>query len=1124
VSISSVNIVSNCPNCAAENPLTNKFCGDCGSRLPDACPSCGNEIPSDNKFCGNCGFDVRKADQLPAANISASEKSQPPAREAVPASEGTAERRHLTVMFCDLADSTELSGQLDPEDLRDVIGAYQTAAAAQIEKWGGYIARYMGDGILVYFGYPQAHEDDPERAVHAGLDIIANVNQLNVRPGLALHVRIGVATGVVVAGDIIGEGSSEERVVLGVTPNLAARLQSLAEYDTVVISDRTHRLTAGFFDYEDLGPQKLKGINDSENAWRVTGISQTTSRFEATTEAGLSPLVGREEEISLLMGRWRQAKAGEGQVVMLSGEAGVGKSRIVEAFNRRIENEDYGTITLSCSPFHSNTALYPIIGCLQRVMGIKRQDPAAVRRQKLSDFASACGLEPDSIVPFVASVMIEGESLPEEYQGGTPEQQRRLVWDALLALLEAQTRQRPLIMIGEDIHWIDPSTQEFCSLLIERLRELRLMLVLSTRPEYQAPWLGHPHVTTFTLNRLSRSDSEALIRGIAGAGVPDKVLNQIIERTDGVPLFIEELTKTVLESGSLELVDGNYRLAGRMQSIEIPASLHDSLMARLDRMAPVKEVAQIAAVIGRQFDEDILAEVCHLDLEDLRAAMEQLIEADLIVRRSLPPAATFQFKHALVQDTAYESLLKATRQRYHLDVAKALAARREGYDQAGHNHGSHDQVPAEILAHHYSEAQAPEQAVPLWKEAADRAGERWASAEAVGHLESGLEMTASMDQSPERTALELPLLLDLIAGLRILDRYPDALEALEKAEVAATTVNDDEALAHIHYMRGNIYFPMGNLDGCLHEHEQAQQFARKAASPAMEARALSGLGDAWFMRGHLITAHDSFQACLAVVEEHGLAQIEPVNRAMYGHSKLYLLELDEALKNAMMAAELAVKAGNVRAEMVARGSSGGKILFDKGEYQEARKQLELALDIAAKIGARRFEPVNLAVLTQIELVEGNRAKAVDMARKAVVISRETGIRFAGPLAMGALALATDDEEERRQAISEGMAVLGEGCVGHSHIWFYRNAMDALLEAENWEGAEAIADAAQEYISPQPIPWMSIIIRRARLMAAMGRGQVDDQILSQARQVLDEAQEKGFIAIIPGLKAALARHQ
>jgi class 3 adenylate cyclase/tetratricopeptide (TPR) repeat protein len=1123
VSNSSVLGVSSCHICAAENPLTNKFCGGCGTQLPDTCPSCGSEIPAGNNFCGNCGFDARNTDQPSAVTTPVSEKNQPavrdgaPAREAALAREGAAERRHLTVMFCDLADSTELSGQLDPEDLRDVIAAYQSAAAAQIEKWGGYIARYMGDGILVYFGYPQAHEDDPERAVHAGLDIIAKVNHLDVRPDLALHVRIGVATGVVVAGDIIGEGASEERVVLGVTPNLAARLQSLAEYDTVVISDRTHRLTGGFFDYEDLGPHQLKGIKDPENAWRVTGTSQTTSRFEATTEAGLSPLVGREEEISLLLGRWRQCKSGEGQVVMLSGEAGVGKSRIVEAFCRRIENEDHGTITLSCSPFHSNTALYPIIGCLERVMNIERQDPAALRLQKLDDFVSACGLETDDIVPFVASVMIEGATLPEEHLGGTPEQQRRLVWDALLSLLEAQTRQRPLIMIGEDIHWIDPSTQEFCSLLIERLRDLALLLVLSTRPEYQAPWLGHPHVTTFTLNRLSRSDSEALIRGIAGAGLPDNVLNQIIERTDGVPLFAEELTKTVLESGSLELFEGNYRLAGKMQGIEIPGSLHDSLMARLDRMAPVKEVAQIAAVIGRQFDEDILAEVCQLDLESLRAAVEQLIEADLIVRQSLPPSATFQFKHALVQDTAYESLLKATRQRYHLDVAKALAARRDGHDQVGH-----DQVPAEILAHHYSEAQAPEQAVPLWKEAANRAGERWANAEAVGHLERGLEMTASMPQSPKRTALELPLLLDLIAGLRILDRYPDALEALEKAEVAATTVNDDEALAHIHYMRGNIYFPMGNLDGCLHEHEQAQQFARKAASPAMEARALSGLGDAWFMRGHLITAHDSFQACLAVVEQHGLTQIEPVNRAMYGHSKLYLLELDEALKNAMMAAELAVKAGNVRAEMVARGSSGGKILFDRGEYQEARKQLGLALDIAAKIGARRFEPVNLAVLTQIELVEGNRAKAVDMARKAVAISRETGIRFAGPLAMGALAMATDSEEERRLAISEGMAVLEQGCVGHSHIWFYRNAMDALLAAENWEGAEAIADAAEEYISPQPIPWMNIIIRRARVMASMGRGQVDDQTISEARQVLDDAQEKGFIAIIPGLKAALSR--
>jgi class 3 adenylate cyclase/tetratricopeptide (TPR) repeat protein len=1102
--------VAKCPSCATENPTGNKFCGNCGTKLPQGCPSCSSELIPGNNFCGNCGFDVRNDDLDNAREKQQPAKENPISPPVAGVRDNEAERRHLTVMFCDLADSTELSERLDPEDLRDVIAAYQNAAAAEIEEWGGYIARYMGDGILVYFGYPLAHEDDPERAVHAGLKIVESVVALEPRPGLVLHTRIGIATGVVVAGDIIGRGASEERVVLGVTPNLAARLQSLAEYDTVVISDRTHRLTGGFFDYEDLGRHDLKGIAEAENAWRVTGIGQTTSRFEATTEAGLSPLVGREEEVSLLMGRWRQTKSGEGQVVMLSGEAGVGKSRIVEAFRRRIEDEEHGSITLSCSPFHSNTALYPIIGCLERVMQIERSDTPEQRETKLNEFVIASGLEVDKIVPFVASVMIDGATLPPEQMGGTPEQQRRLVWEALLALLEAQTKQRPLIMIGEDIHWIDPSTQEFCSLLIERLRDLKLMLVVSTRPDYQAPWLGHPHVTTFTLNRLSRSESEALVKGIVGAGLPAAVLDQIVERTDGVPLFIEELTRTVLESGSLELVNGAYQLAGRMQGIEIPGSLHDSLMARLDRMASVKEVAQVAAVIGRQFDEDVLAEACKLELGDLRTALDKLVDADLIVRRSLPPSATFQFKHALVQDTAYESLLKATRQRYHLEIASALSDRRDGVDP----------VPPEILAHHYSEARVWEEAVPLWKEAADRAGERWASAEAVGHLERGLDMISQMPDTTQRQTLELPLLLDLIAGLRMLDRYPDALKALEQAETSATQTDDDEALAQIHYMRGNIYFPMGNLDGCLQEHELAQKFARKASSPLMEARALSGLGDAWFMRGHLITAHDRYRDCLEVVEQNGLKQVEPVNRAMYAHSLLYLLDLDVARDNVLQAVDMAAAAGNVRAEMVARGSSAGKVLFDMGDYTGSREQIEMALDIGARIGARRFDPVNLAILVQIEVLEGQRELAIEHARRAVATSRETGVRFAGPLAMGALALATNDEEERRMAVSEGMAVLDEGCVGHSHLWFYRNAIDALLNAGNYAGAEAIADAAEEYTSEQPLPWMDLIIRRARVLSVIGQGEADDNSLAEARAILVEARDKGFEAIVPALEAAL----
>jgi len=1093
-----------CPSCASENPSGNRFCGSCGSRLPEGCPSCGNEVTPDNNFCGHCGFDVRKDAGSPV--VPASEKSQkPPTR-----SESNAERRHLTVMFCDLAGSTELSEQLDPEDLRDVIAAYQTAAAAEIENWDGFIARYMGDGILVYFGYPHAHEDDPERAVHAGLKIIDRVGRLTILPGLKLHVRIGVATGVVVAGDLIGEGASEERVVLGVTPNLAARLQGLAAPDTVVISNRTHRLTAGFFDYEDLGKQTMKGIAEPETAWRVTGISKTTSRFEATTEAGLSPLVGREEEIALLMGRWRQTKSGEGQVVMLCGEAGVGKSRIVEAFSRRIEGEDHGTIFLSCSPFHTNTALYPILGCLEQVIGIERTDSSGERLDKLTEFVTAAGLEPDQVVPFVASVLIDGTALPAEHREGSPEQQRRLVWEALLALLEAQTRQRPMIMIGEDVHWIDPSTQEFCSLLIERLRSQRLMLLLSTRPDYQPPWLGHPHVTTFTLNRLSRADSEALVRGIVdGVDFPAAVVDQIVERTDGVPLFVEELTRTVLESGALEKTADGYVMAGTMKGIEIPASLHDSLMARLDRMAPVKEIAQIAAVIGRQFDEDILAEVCGQNLPELRAALDQLIEADLIVRRSLPPSATYQFKHALVQDTASESLLRARRQRVHLDIANALAARRT-------RDGS---VAPEVLAHHFSRARVAEKAVPLWQEAAHNANDRWASAEAVGHLENGLEAASLIEDTGQRASLEMPLLLELVAGLRILDRYPEALEALDRAEVIAIAGSDEASQARIHYMRGNIYFPMGNIDGCLKEHEAAQKLARAAASPEMEARAFSGLGDAWFMRGHLQTARDRYHDCLDVIERHGLKQLEPVNRAMYGHAQIYMLELEDARKNIFDAASQAEAAGNSRAEMVARGSCGGKVLFDLGDYAGAQEQCEKALEIARRIGARRFEPVNQAILAQVDLVKGNRGEAIKIARQAVATSRETGVLFAGPLAMGALALATDDETERREIVAEGMAVLEGGCVGHNYLWFYRNAMDAMLTVGNWDGAEKIADAAQDYTSEQPLPWMDMIIRRARVLAVLGKDKNNDEALAQVASLLDQAQKTDFSSITPALKEA-----
>ena len=1086
-----------CTACAADNPAGNKFCGQCGASLPLACPSCGAEVPPGNRFCGQCGSDLDS-------------DASPEPSDAQPAAEvrSEAERRHLTVMFCDLADSTALSEQLDPEDLRDVVTAYQKVCVREIEDFGGFVARYMGDGILAYFGYPQAHENDAERAVHAGLNLVAAVTGLKPRPGLWLKVRVGIATGLVVAGDIIGEGASEERAVTGVTPNLAARLQGLAEADSVVISDATQRQAGGFFEYADLGRQTLKGISEPEQAWLVQGESAVVSRFEASAAAGLSPLVGREEEIALMLNRWQLTQNGEGQVVALSGEAGVGKSRIIQAFQARLEDDDHARIILSCSPFHTNSALYPVIGCLERVMGITRGDRTAERVAKIDAFVSELGLEAADITPYVASVMVESDAPPLPASADTPEKQRQLVWEALLTLLEAQSQRRPTVMIGEDIHWIDPSTEEFLGALVDRLRSLRLLLLTSSRPQYTPPWSGHPHITTLTLNRLSRAHSASLVAGVTGGlALPDEVLDQIVAKTDGVPLFVEELTKTVLESGIVKQAGNRYELTEPMASLAIPASLHDSLMARLDRLAPVKEVAQMASVLGRTFGEDVLLEVSKLGAEELRGALDQLIEAQLIVRRSHAGVVSYEFKHALVRETAYESLLKTTRQGFHLEFARVLEKLRN--DEGG--------VEPEVLAHHFAEGGLAESAVAYWREAAQRATERWASAEAVSHVGKGLELLEGIAEGPDRAELELSLLRDLVGGLRILDRYQEALDMLARAQVVAEQHDLPDELAWVHYLRGNICFPLGDIDGCLAAHQKALEYARITNSTEMEARALSGLGDANIMRGDMTAAFDE---CVAKARQAGLDSVAAANLSMRGHARLYLLQIEEALADCPEAAELAVAEGNQRAEMIARGSCAGKVLFDMGNLAESRKQSEHAVAISKELGARRFEPVNQAVLAQILALEGDREGAEELARNAAQTSRETGLKFAGPMIMGALVQVTKSEEVRRSVIAECTAILSEGCVGHNYLWFYRGAMEAMLQNRNWEGVEAFAQTAEEYIADRSIPWLTMIVERARVLAAIGRDGANEQNLAAARDLAARARACGFLVIVPALETVL----
>jgi class 3 adenylate cyclase/predicted ATPase len=695
-----------------------------------------------------------------------------------------AERRQLTGMFCDLVGSTALSTRHDPEDLRELVGDYHRAVAETVGRFDGFVAKYMGDGVLIYFGYPQAHEDDAERAVRAGLAVIEAVGQLPAREDLS--VRLGIATGLAVVGDLIGEGAAQERGVVGETPNLAARLQGLAAPNTLIIAEATRRQIGGLFDLEDLGPQQLAGFAELQRAWRVLGESGAVSRFEAL-RSGETPLVGREEEVELLVRRWEQAKSGEGRVVLISGEPGIGKSRLTVVLSEHIGGEPHTRLRYFCSPHHQDSALHPFIEQLERAAGFARDDTADTKLAKLQALLASGTADYDDI-----TLLSELLSLPSSATelNLSPQRKREKLFEAMLGQLEAEARQRPVLMVFEDAHWIDPTSRELLDLAVDRVRRLPVLLAITFRPEFQPPWGGRSHVTSLALNRLGERDGEALVQNLAGnAALTAEMVAEIVERTDGVPLFVEELTKAVRESA--EQGDRVAAVLGTASqtALSVPATLHASLMARLDRLGPAaKEIAQIGAVLGREFAYELIDPVAQHPERELQAALDQLDEAGLLFCRGTPPQATYLFKHALVQDAAYSTLLRGRRQELHGRVAAALEA---------HFADLVERQP-ELLAHHLTAAGATERAVDQWLKAGRHAAARLAYVEAIAHLNRGLGLLHSIPESPVRNGREIELQLALgfclFTAKGAVAAKPAYTRALELAESSGEPQQRFEAL------------------------------------------------------------------------------------------------------------------------------------------------------------------------------------------------------------------------------------------------------------------------------------------------------------------------------------------
>jgi class 3 adenylate cyclase/predicted ATPase len=682
-----------------------------------------------------------------AGDGTAASSATPGAPEAMGDRADAGERRQLTVMFCDLVDSMSLSERLDPEDLRAVIRAYQQCAAQVIERFDGHIAQYLGDGLLVYFGHPFAHEDDAERSVRAAMGIIAELPSAAARtplPGdLRLAVRVGIHTGLIVIGEV-GGGARREVLAVGDTPNVAARLQALARADTIVISEHTQRLIAGSFDLEELGVQQIRGVREPMRLWTVTGLA-SAERSSAAMAAARSEFVGREDERSLIDERWQRAAAGAGQVILLSGEAGIGKSRILEEARQRVAG-GAAAIQLQCSPYHINDAFHPVIRELARVLALRGDEADSIKFDRLRELVEVRLGRPPQDSALLASIL----SIPTDARLPAvtlpPLRLKQESIRALVDLVQAVAERAPALVLVEDAHWADPTSLEVLSELIARSAALPVLIIISHRPGFQA-WADGDNVTTRTLSRLTQSESAALVTRVTGGkGLPKALMAQIISKADGVPLFVEELTKLLLESDRLRDSGGRYVYAVSETQVVIPATLRDSLMARLDRLAHVKQIAQIGAAIGREFSYELIAAVAKMPAHELDAALAALTESGLALQRGGGAQAVYTFKHVLVQETAYDSMLKSRRQQLHQAIVNVLEDRYPALRETDPG----------LLARHTSAAGLIEAAIPYWLQAANLSLRRMALSEAAWQLSRGLDLIEALPPSVQRDRRELP--------------------------------------------------------------------------------------------------------------------------------------------------------------------------------------------------------------------------------------------------------------------------------------------------------------------------------------------------------------------------------
>jgi class 3 adenylate cyclase/predicted ATPase len=939
--------------------------------------------------------------------------STPPASKPERESSDDAERCHLTVMFCNLVGSNALATRSDAEDMLRAVVSYRAAIGAVIGRYQGMIAQYMGDGVLAYFGYPVAHEDSAVLAVRASLEILDVVTSLGADVSTALQVRVGIATGTVVMNELLINEITAGNVIVGETPNLAERLQTLAEPGTALICASTRRLTGGYFDYRDLDSLSAKGFAQPISASQVLGMSGVESRFEAMHTSKLSPLFGREEEMDLLFRRWRQAQE-QGRVVVLTGEPGIGKSRIAVALDERLKSESHITLHYFCSAHHTHSALSPFINQLQRAAGFRHTDSPEERLRKLDALLAQSTHDPEHV-----AVLANLLSLPANdcyrLQDLTPQKRKEKTFAALLAQLDGSAARQPVLIIFEDVQWLDPTSLELLTAAVEHVPRLRALLLVTTRPEFTQPWPSYPHLTTIALTRLGRADGAALIlRLTRGKTLPKEVMDHILAHTDGVPLFIEELTKMVLEGGLLREEDGAFVLVRPVPSLAIPTTLHASLSARLDRLSPVREVAQIGAVVGREFQYDLLRAVARLPSQRLDEALDQLVRSELIFCRGEIPYAIYTFKHALVRDAAYAGLLQSRRVHLHAATANALE---QGFPDVL-------QTQPEIVAYHYTQANSYEKALHYWYEAAKRSSARSAHKEAVGHLKQGLTQIPNIIDPTQRNKMELLLQTSLGNSLRTIQGW--STDSVKQAYTRALQLSKESGFdEHTFPAVFGLWFwnfVRASLGEAQALAERLINTAENVENSAYKVLAHEALGFTSFAKGRFAAAHAELEHSINSCEDSETAvyldlsaQDPRVHARLYDGIVLWFLgHPDQALRICADARVYADASQYPFSEAMARSISL-RVHQLRGDAAVVARQADAIIALCEENEFVHYLAMALILRGWASVEQGEFEKGIAEIQEGFEKERATGALLYEPYILGLLADAYIKNERYAQA-------------------------------------------------------------------------------------------------------------